>query len=156
MLALVVADRDDVGLVEQDVARHQHRVGEEPGRDELVPVGLVLELGHAAELAVARDRAEQPRGLGVRRHVALREDGRALGIEPRREQHRGQVERLLAEVVGVVLDRDRVQVDDAEEALAALLRGGVLAEAADQVAEVLVARRLDAREDAHGLIVVRN
>ena len=29
VLALVVADRDDVGLVEQDVARHQHRVVEE-------------------------------------------------------------------------------------------------------------------------------
>ena len=29
MLALVVADRDEIGLVEQDVARHQHRVGEE-------------------------------------------------------------------------------------------------------------------------------
>ena len=150
MLPLVVADRDDVGLVEQDVAGHQHRVGEEAGRDELVSVGLVLELGHAAELAVARDGAEQPRGLGVGRHVALREDGRALRIEARREQDRGEVERLLAEVVGVVVDRDRVQVDDAEEALAALLRRRVLAESADQVAEVLVARGLDAGEDPHG------
>ena len=35
VLPLVVADRDDVGLVEQDVAGHQHRVGEEPGGDEL-------------------------------------------------------------------------------------------------------------------------
>ena len=35
MLALVVADRDEIGLVEQDVARHQDRVREEPGRDEL-------------------------------------------------------------------------------------------------------------------------
>ena len=104
MLALVVADRDDVGLVEQDVARHQHRVGEEAGGDELVPVGLVLELRHPAELAEARDRAEQPGRLGVRGHVALREDGRALGVEAGREQDRREVERLLAEVVGVVLD----------------------------------------------------
>ena len=70
-------------------------------------------------------------------HVALREHGRAFGVETGREQHRRQVERLLAEVVRVVVDADRVQVDDAEEAFAALLRGGVLAEAADQVAEVL-------------------
>ena len=35
VLPLVVADRDDVGLVEEDVARHQHRVGEEAGGDEL-------------------------------------------------------------------------------------------------------------------------
>ena len=73
VLPLVVADRDDVGLVEQDVAGHQHRIREERGRDELVPVGLVLELRHPAQLAVARDRAEQPRRLGVRGDVALRE-----------------------------------------------------------------------------------
>ena len=36
-----------------------------------------------------------------------------------------------------------------KNALAALLRGGVLAEAPDQVAEVLVAGGLDAGEDAH-------
>ena len=36
VLPLVVADRDDVGLVEQDVAGHQHGVREEPGRDELL------------------------------------------------------------------------------------------------------------------------
>ena len=150
VLPLVVADRDDVGLVEQDVAGHQHRVGEEAGRDELVPVGLVLELRHAPELAVARDGAQQPGRLGVRRHVALREDRRALGVEARREHDRGQVERALAELDGVVLDRDRVQVDDAEEGLAALLRRRVLAETADQVAQVLVARGLDAGEDPHG------
>ena len=149
MLPLVVADRDDVGLVEQDVARHQHRIGEERGRDELALLGLLLELRHPLQLAEARDRAEQPRGLGVRGHVALCEDGRALGVEPGREQHRRQVERLLAEVVGVVLDADRVQVDDAEEPLALLLGRRVLAEAADQVAEVLVAGGLDAGEDAH-------
>ena len=42
-----------------------------------------------------------------------------------------------------------MQVDDAEERLALLLRLRVLAEPADVVAEVLVARRLDAREDPH-------
>ena len=112
-------------------------------------VRLVLELRHPVQLAEARHGAQQPSRLGVRGDVALREDGRALGVEPGREQHRREVERLLAEVVRVVLDADRVQVDDAEEALAALLRRGVLAEAADQVAEVLVARGLDAGEDAH-------
>ena len=149
VLALVVADRDDVGLVEQDVPGHQHRVREEAGGDELAPVRLVLELRHPAELAEARDRAEQPGRLRVRGHVALREDGRAARVEPRREQHRGKVERPLVEVGDVVLDRDRVQVDDAEEALAELLRRRVLAEAADQVAEVLVAGGLDAGEHAH-------
>ena len=38
VLALVVADRHLVGLVEQDVGRHQHRIGEQPGRDDSRPV----------------------------------------------------------------------------------------------------------------------
>src|SRR5581483_7431212 len=149
VLALVVADRHRVGLVEEDVARHQPRVGEQAGGDEVPLLGLVLELRHAPELPVARHGREQPGRLGVRGHVALREHRRALGVEAGGEQHRVQVERALAQVGGVVLDGDRVQVDDAEEGVPLLLRGRVLAEAADQVAEVLVAGRLDAGEDPH-------
>ena len=154
MLALVVADRDEVGLVEQDVAGHQDRIGEEPGRDELLPLALLLELRHPPELPVARHRREQPRRLGVRRHVALREDRRALRVEPGREEQRREVERPLAQVGRVVVDRDRVQVDDAEERRPArldrpILRRRVLAEAARVVAEVLRAGRLDAGEDPH-------
>src|SRR5581483_5285907 len=115
---------------------------------------LLLELGHPAELSVARDGREQPGGLGVRGHVALAERRRTVRIETGREQERREVERSAAEVLGVVVDGDRVQVDDAEEAVAALLRGGVLAEAADQVAEVLGARRLDAGKDPHGSILL--
>ena len=99
MLALVVADRDDVGLVQQDVTGHQHRIREERGGDELVRIGFVLELRHPAELAVARDRAEQPRRLGVCGHVALHEHAGAVGIEAGCEQDRRQVERLLTEVL---------------------------------------------------------
>jgi hypothetical protein len=43
-----------------------------------------------------------------------------------------------------------VEVDDAEEGLALLLRRRVLAEAAAEVADVRVAGGLDAAEDAHG------
>jgi hypothetical protein len=149
MLPLVVADRDDVGLVQQDVPGHQDRVREEPRRDEVAALALLLELGHPAQLAVARDGREQPRRLRVRGHVALAERRRAGRVEPRREQERRQVERAAAEVLRVVLDGDRVQVDDAEEAVPALLGGRVLAEAADQVAEMLGARGLDAGEDPH-------
>ena len=132
MLPLVVADRDDVGLVEQDVAGHQHRVGEEAGRDELPPLRLVLELRHPAQLAVARRRPRAARPPRRARVTWLwQKTVERSRVEPGGEQHRGEVERPLAQVVGVVLDRDRVQVDDAEVRLALLLRGCVLAEAAD-------------------------
>src|SRR5579859_2099468 len=134
VLALVVADRNEVGLVQEDVAGHQHRVREQARRDELLLVRLVLELGHPAQLAEARDRAQQARRLRVRLDVALDERRRALGVETGREQHRSQVDRGRAQLVGVVVDGDRVEVDDAEEALAELLRGRVLPETADVVA----------------------
>src|SRR5579884_3826306 len=148
VLALVVADGHDVGLVEEDVARHQHGVGEEAGRDELLALALILELSHPAELAEAGDRRQQPRRLRVRGHLALQEQRAAVGVEADRVQQRGEVERAVVEVAGVVLDRDRVQVDDAEEGVARLLRRDVLAHRADVVADVLGARRLDAGEDA--------
>ena len=153
VLALVVADRDRVGVVEQDVAGHQDRIVEERGGDELAPLALLLELRHPPELPVARHRREQPGSLGVRLHVALDEDRRPLRVEAGCEEHRGQVERARPQLLGVVLDGDRVQVDDAEERVALLLRRRVLAEAAAVVAERRVARRLDAREDAHQSII---
>ena len=74
MLALVVADRHRVGLVEQDVAGHQDRIGEEPGGDELLLLALVFELRHpAAARRSSSTAAEQPRRFRVRGHVALEE-----------------------------------------------------------------------------------
>ena len=64
------------------------------------------------------------------------------------EQQRREVVERAPQLGGVVGDRDRVQVDDAEERLAALLALDVLADRADVVAEVLASGRLDAREDA--------
>ena len=149
MLALVVADRDDVGLVEQDVARHQDGVGEEAGGDEVLALALLLELRHAAELSEPGDGREQPSGLGVRGHMALAEERAAVGVEADRKEERGQVERAVVQVVRVVVDRDRVQVDDAEEGVALVLRRDVLAHRADVVADVLGTRRLDAGKDTH-------
>ena len=149
VLPLVVADRDDVGLVEQDVARHQHRVGEEAGGDELLAFALFLELGHTAELSEPGDGREQPSGLGVRRHVALEEEGAAIRVEPDGVEERRQVECAVVQVARVVLDGDRVQIDDAEEGVALVLGRDVLAHRADVVADVLGTRCLDAGENAH-------
>ena len=139
MLTLVVSDRDDVGLVEQDVAGHEDGVCEEPRGDELLVRGLVLELRHPPELAEARCGAEQPRGLGVRCDVALAEDDRTLRVDAGGEEHRRAGQRRLVQAVRLVRGRDRVQVDDAEHGVALFLRGRVLAVAAAVVAERLVA-----------------
>ena len=115
VLALVVADRHLVGAVGEHVGGLQHRVEEERRRDELALAlaGLLLELGHAVEVAVGGDRGEQPGELGVLADVGLAEEDAALGVEPGGEQDRGRVVEALAQLGRVVGDRDRVQVDDA-------------------------------------------
>src|SRR5579871_1138374 len=81
--------------------------------------------------------------------VGLAEQDAARGVEPGRQQDRGRVVDPLAQLARVEGDRDRVQVDDAVDRLAAVLAGDVLRDRADVVAEVLAAGRLDAGEDAH-------
>src|SRR5262245_54422952 len=151
VLALVVADRDDVGQVEQDVAGHQHGVVEEARRDELLLLGFLLELRHPPQLAEARDGAQQPGGLRVCLNMALDEDGRTVRVEAGREQPGGDGQCRLAEDLRLERRRDRVQVDDAEERVALLLRGDVLPEPAAVVAERLVPGGADAGEDPHSV-----
>ena len=105
VLALVVADRDDVGLVQQDVAGHQHRIGEERGGDELVRVGLVLELRHPASWPKLVTEPSSHAASACAATWLCTNTRRAVGIEAGREQHRRQVERLLMEVLGVVARR---------------------------------------------------
>ena len=96
------------------------------------------------------DRGEQPAELGVLVDVGLAEEDAALGIEARGEEDRRRVIEALAELGGLVGDRDRVQIHEAEDALAALLRLDVLGDRPDVVAQVLAPGGLDAAEDAHG------
>ena len=86
VLPLVVADGHAVGLVQQDVGRHQNRVGEQPTRAAPSPPlrGLVLELRHTPQLAHAGDALEQPRQPRVLGHLALQEDRRDVGVDARR------------------------------------------------------------------------
>ena len=130
----------------------QDRVEEEPGRDQVaLPGRLVAELVHAVQLADRGHRRQQPGQLGVLADVALAEEDAALGIEPGGEQDRRGVVDALAQLGRVVGHRDRVQVDDAVDGrIAAVLAGDVLRDRPDVVAQVLAARGLDSREDAHG------
>ena len=58
MLLLVLADRHVRRAIDQDVGRHQARIGVKPDRGVLaVLAGLLLELGHAVEPAHAARRS---------------------------------------------------------------------------------------------------
>ena len=103
VLALVVADRHPVGVVEEDVGGHQRRVGEQadPGRLLAAFGRLVLELGHPPQLAHAGRALEQPGQLGVLGDVALHEERGHLGVEPDGQQHGGRGQGGPAQLVGI-------------------------------------------------------
>ena len=139
VLALVLSDGHLVRAVGEHVGGLQHRVEEQPGADQLaLRERLVAELVHPLQAAELGERAQQPAQLGVLLHVALAEEDAALGVEAGGEQQRGEVVQAAPQLGGLVGDGDRVQIDDAEQRLAALLCLDVLADRADVVAEVLV------------------
>ena len=105
VLALVVADRHVLGVVEQDVGRLQRRVREQAAGDELALGRLVLELRHARQLAEAHRALHDPRQLAVLGHVALHEHRGHVGVEADGEQHRRQLDRALADDAGLLRRR---------------------------------------------------
>jgi hypothetical protein len=133
----------------------QDRVVEQAGRDEgpaaiLEQLPLRLPLVHAVEIAPGGDGREQPAELGVLADVALTEEDAALRVEPGGEQDRDRVVDPRAELGRLVVEGDRVQVDDAVDRFAlgdAILALDVLTDRSDVVAEVLAPGRLDAAED---------
>jgi hypothetical protein len=152
VLALVFANRHLVRAIREDVRSLQHRIQEQPGRDELALTSrLLLELSHPVQLPVSSHRSEQPAELGVLMDIPLSKKDAPRRIETGGEQHRRRVEHRPSQLRRVVRDRDRVQVDDAvDRRIAAVLARNVLPDRSDVVAEVLAPRRLDAAEDPHG------
>ena len=66
VLLLVQTNRNQVGLIQQDVGSHQGRIGEQTGVDIIgVFSGFVLELGHTGQLAELGVAVEYPCQLCV-------------------------------------------------------------------------------------------
>ncbi len=165
VLALVVADRDFLGVVQQDVGGHEHRIVEQADAHETLRalvdlVALLLELRHTAQLAERRDAVQQPRQLGVRSYVALQEQQAAVAAEAGCHHHRGHVPGEGGQLRWVVGGRERVEVDHAEDRIvvSGCIRPGrrLLVGPAPYRAEVVAERHLagglDARKDPrHGV-----
>ena len=87
MLALIFTHRNLFCLIEQNVARLQNRVGEQPHRGSVRALfrRLVFELRHAAGLAETGDAVQHPGEFGVRRHLRLNEEGRFGRVDTGRD-----------------------------------------------------------------------
>ena len=151
VLALVLTHRDVVRVVEQDVGGLQDRVGEERDVGVLLapPTDLVLELGHPAGLAEARQTVEHPRELGVLHDLALAEERRPLDVDTGCQELRDGRVGPLTQERGVRTLVQRVQVRDEVEGVVVLLEPHPLPQGPEVVPEVeRVGRRLDAGQRA--------
>jgi len=128
VLALVVPDRNPLGVVEQDVGGLEHRVGEQAGPHRVLAQALVLELGHPAQLAHGGGALEQPGHLGVLGDVALDEQGAAIGVEPGGQQVERGLEGATAQLGGIDVERQGVEVDDAVVGVVHVLVGHPVAD----------------------------
>ena len=145
MLLLVVADRHMRAAIDEDVGGHQAGIGEQAERGILaVLAGLVLELGHAVHPADAGDAIEHPGELRMLRHGRLVEDDVLFGIDARGDEGGGNRADLAAQIVMHQLRGQRMQVDDAIDAVIAILQRDELADRAEIIAEMQIAGRLDA------------
>ena len=145
MLLLVLADRHVRGAVDENVGRHQARIGVEADRDVLaVLAGLFLELGHAVEPAEAGDAIEHPGELGVLGDLALVEDDVFLRVDAAGEERRGHLARRVRQFLRLLPDGDGVHVDDAIDAVVIVLQRHEFRDRAEIIAEVQVAGRLHA------------
>ncbi len=150
MLHLVLADRNEVRTVDDDVGGHQHGISEQAdtGVDALLHFLLVRH--RPLQQAHVRHRAENPGEFGNLGNIGLAEEDGAVGVESEGQVIQGDVQRVLPQCFRVVDGRQGVIVGDEIEALRLVLQGDVLANGAEVVAEVQLARRLDAAEDALG------
>ena len=145
MLLLILADRHVRCAIDQDVGRHQRRIGIEADRGILaVLAGFFLELRHPVEPAEAGDAIEDPGELGVLGHLALVEHDVLCRIDAAGDERRGDLADGARQLGRVLPDRDRVQIDDAIDAVVAVLQLDEALDGAEIIAEVQVAGRLHA------------
>ena len=123
MLALVLADGDEIRLVQQDIGRHQNRVGEQARRDVVgVLLGFHLELRHARQLAELRIAPQHPGKLRVLRHMGLDEHDILLRVQPAGDILRQLLQTSAPQIGRHLPDRNGVHIDDAVDALIFVLQ----------------------------------
>ena len=85
-------------------------------------------------------------------NMTLHEDRRHVGIETDGEERGRQFQSVASEHPGRIGDRQSVQIDDAVERITFVLAGDPVAQRPEIVAEMDVARRLNAGQDARHLL----
>ena len=148
MLLLVRTDGYEIGLVKQNICRHQARVSEEAGVDVVCMLcGFVLELRHTGELAELCVAVEHPGQLRMGGNVALNEEDTLLRVNAAGEKQGVRLQRVFAEFRRILPYRDGVQIRQRENAVIFVLQGDPVLESAEIIAQGDGAARLDRAEN---------
>lgn len=125
MLDLIFSHWNVRRFVQQDVCCLQYWIGEKPQAEvfvvDLGGLGDVLGSGefglpggHALQLAKRGDAIEDPRELGMLRHLVLVENGASLRIETDGEERGHHLGAFSAKTRGLLRHGDGVVADNAE------------------------------------------
>jgi hypothetical protein len=149
VLLLVLADGNQVGVVNHDVGRLEHWVAEQAGVGRKALRDLVLVGVAALEQAHRRERREDPGQLGHLGQVALAVEDRPLRVQAEGQVVEHQRPHHVAAQLGVADGGHGVVVGDEDGGRVVLLERDVLARGPEVVADVQPARAggLHARQD---------
>ena len=149
MRHLILAHRNELRVVNDDVGRLQQWIPEKTQRREIL-LGELFDL-----LFVGRDpfqpgnrnsHREQQKEFRVFGHQRLNEECRPFGIETRGEPVGRHVEGARHDLRGVgVIAGERMPVGDEIEAIVLILKGGPIIQRSDKVPEVQLSGRAHAR-----------
>ena len=144
VLFLVLADGDEVTVVDEDVCGHEDGVGEQAVIGGEAASGFVFVAVAVFEHGHGCQRAEDPCEFTDFGDIALAEERGFGWVEAAGEEVEGEVEDVGAEGFGVLETGERVVVGDEVEGVAFVLEGDGGLHHAEVVAEVQTAGGLDA------------
>ncbi len=145
MLLLVLADRDMGRAIDKNIGGHQTRIGIKPDGGVLAVLArLLLELRHAVEPADARHAIEHPGELGMFGNLALVEHDMFFGIDAAGDEGGRDFPDARLQFLRLLRQRDRVQIDDAIDAIMGLLQLDEFGDRAEIISKMQIARRLHA------------
>ena len=145
MLLLVFAHGHLGGFVYQDVGGHERGVGQQAGIDVVgILAHLVLERGDALQLAQVGVHVEEEIQLDGLGQVALQVDGGLFGVEAASQILHKDLPGVAVEVVGCGVRGERMVIGYEEIAVVLVLHLDKVAQSAEIIAQMQVARRADA------------
>jgi hypothetical protein len=156
MLFLVFPHGNMRCLIEEHVCRLQDGIGKEANAHAFAVLArFIFELRHPVEPADARGAEKQPSKFCMRWHTRLIEQNGPVRVDAACDQRGRHLPRVVRKVFRLVVDSDRVKIGQKVELVAVIfiLHPHPVADGAQIIAEMEIACRLDAGNDAHDFYV---